>query len=317
MRKFFCFIFALLPRLLAAQEIEAGDVVFDVTPSGSLVHIEKKILETDKGPAVITLRNGHYSYKVTGNRLYHALTGTVDVRGGVCTLKLSLPHAYGALRLSGDGSPSAAGASVYVDDVFRGIAPMVADSLSGGAHKVKVVQKYCLPYETEVDIPDESTFELVPSFEPNFSIVRIHSVRGADIAVNGEKYGTGEWTGRMEPGVYRISATMASHTPVTRVVEVVAGKDDVDIPLDAPEPIYGSLRVDCSAAWFSSQAYLDGELLGTIPMQKENILQGRHVLTVKRRKGTPDQVYSCNVIIIKDQTTVITESDFQNNFSVQ
>jgi len=131
-----------------------------------------------------------------------------------------------------------------------------------------------------VIIADDKTTELTMTMSPDFAEPTFTcSNAEAEIWINGEKKGTGKWTGRLTAGVYKVKTAKASHKDSERTFTLKAG-DKGAITLDPPSPIYG--RISVTSDPFPATIYLNGKEVGVTPKILNNILIGDHELKIEK-----------------------------------
>ena len=119
--------------------------------------------------------------------------------------------------------------------------------------------------------------EVLVEMIPLFKEVTLTAADGVEIYIDGEKKGTGRWTGPMEFSNYSIECRKGGYRPSQQ--DIVISKDGPSsYELKAPEPMYASLVVETEPA--DSEIYLDGQRQGTTPTLLQKVLAGRHELRI-------------------------------------
>ncbi len=249
-------------------------VVFQVTPTTAVVRLDGAILTLSDGMAMKSLKQGTYSYSVDANN-YHSEQGTIVVKGEKIVKPVNLRPAFGHLVLSG----VADGAAVYVDNQFVGTTPVGNLALASGSHQVQIVRAKYKPYTTTVTISDGKITNITPRFDANFAIVTLVANSGTEILVNNEVKGTGSWSGELEMGAYRIECRKAGHKSAIQSVEVTSSAPQT-INLTPPTPIYG--RVNIISTPLMAAVAIDGKSVGETPLTLNEILVGKHTLTISK-----------------------------------
>lgn len=100
---------------------------------------------------------------------------------------------------------------------------------------------------------------------------------GTVISLNGQRKGTGSWSGSLGAGTYQLEATLEGHEPYRTSFDV-ADSETRKVEIPALTPIYARLDVTCKPA--GATIAIDGKQVGTTPQVFTELLEGRHKLTV-------------------------------------
>ncbi|MBP3298514.1 MAG: PEGA domain-containing protein [Muribaculaceae bacterium] len=100
---------------------------------------------------------------------------------------------------------------------------------------------------------------------------------GTVISLNGQRKGTGSWSGALGAGTYQLEATLEGHEPYRTSFDV-AERETRTVEIPALTPIYARLDVTCKPA--GATITIDGKQAGTTPQVFTELLEGRHKLTV-------------------------------------
>ena len=114
----------------------------------------------------------------------------------------------------------------------------------------------------------------------NFTQVTLTAPDGAEIWVNGEKKGSGQWTGNLGAGAYKFEAKKAGHRDSQRTMTLDPAAGPQTIALAAPTPIYG--KADISSEPALADIYIDGQKVGQTPFLASNLLVGSHSIKITR-----------------------------------
>lgn len=113
---------------------------------------------------------------------------------------------------------------------------------------------------------------------PRFSKVTLQADEGADIYLNGEKVGTGSWSGILNADVYSVECRKDKHKSVSETITIVENKEQT-IRLKSPAPIMGTLTVVSSP--LNALITIDGKEYGVTPGSID-LLIGTHTVTLTR-----------------------------------
>lgn len=254
-------------------------VVFDVTPKDALITLDGESLTPVGGTAMKLLRFGTYDYRVEMKN-YHPEIGKITVSDPVNKhlINVRLKPAFGWIDIK--SSPSAIGGRVYIDNELMGIVPMKTNNIASGVHRLKIVRQMYADFEQQVTVSDSQTTTIVPVLNANFTTVTLTTASDAEIWVNGEKKGTGSWTGPLQAGDYLFETRTQHHRNATLRQSIASNQSPQVITLPAPTPITGRLEITTQPAM--ADIVIDGEKVGQTPINLNNILIGSHKVTVSK-----------------------------------
>ena len=117
------------------------------------------------------------------------------------------------------------------------------------------------------------------TLRPNFSNITLTVENGADIYINDEKRGTGQWSGNLSHGTYSIECRKANHKSTLETITVEDGKNTT-YTLKAPTPIVGSLSI--SSTPLRAQISIGGKAVGETPEMIDGLTIGNHKVTISK-----------------------------------
>lgn len=109
---------------------------------------------------------------------------------------------------------------------------------------------------------------------PNHSKVTLIVGSAAEIYVNDEFMGVGEWSGSLKAGDYQVECRKTNHTPTTQILQIEDNNDQI-ITLETPEPILGEASVISNP--LGANIIIDGKQYGVTPKNIDLPL-GKHVV---------------------------------------
>lgn len=142
--------------------------------------------------------------------------------------------------------------------------------------------------------------EVNVSLKPNFTMVTLIVDLDAEIWVNGEHKGNGSWTGHLGGGDYIFEARKSGYRSSSTRATIGSADGNQTFTLNAPSPIFGHLMV--STLPDQAEIIIDGVTVGTTPSMIPQVLEGTHVVTV-RKPGYLD--YSQTVSIVEGKTSTM------------
>jgi len=286
-----------------------GRAIFSVNVPDCLVTVDGKTLEMGKGKVMIYLRSGIYDYKITSDKYYHEQKGRITVVSEEDTrVTAFLKPAFGSIVLYDNEYGDFADANVFVDAIHCGKVPCTVTKVLSGTHSVRISKKNYLPAEMTVSVEDGKNTVMNVSLKPNYAPVTITTAPEAEITANGEKLGRGEWNGILEAGVYLLESNIPYYVSGSKEIEIVAGKQRVELTLPDPQPQYGSLKLELTPSYFTSTVYLDEQAVGKIPLFVEKVKAGGHNVRVEKKSDGTTKNYNCSVTVVPGQIITISES---------
>ena len=259
---------------------------FRVEPSDALVEVEingqKEMWHVMDGVASKPINYGSYRYTISANR-YHTEEGTFKVSDTETEKKVTLRPKFGWLNITGE---TARGAYVYVTNTITGARqslgtiPVTNKDLDAGLYSLLIQKDKYKDYTTTITIEESKTNILQPTLEANFVQLTLTTTPQADMYIDGEKLGTGTWTGTLEFGEYSIETRQASHQSAYTTIRVTQQTAKQTISLTNPVPIYGSLTVTSTPA--DAVVYLDNNKVGTTPLIINELIIGSHDVVIEK-----------------------------------
>lgn len=255
-------------------------VVFKVEPKEAVVEFDGSILEVVDGTAMVRVPFGKYNYRVQAKD-YHLDVGRLEVSDtkNKVVKEVRLSPAFGFLAL--EGGKGADGAAVYVDNAPAGSLPLAPLKLASGRHNVKIARPLYHPFEQTVEIQDGQTLSVQPTWQADFAEVTLKVDGNAEIVVNEEVKGRGQWRGPLKSGQYLVECRLPNHRPSRREISIEAGSDvPPEYTLGAPTPITASLDIVSTPSL--AEVYLDGQRVGETPLSLPKQLIGRHEVRLSK-----------------------------------
>ena len=162
----------------------------------------------------------------------------------------------------------------------------VARSLEYGTYTYEVIAPNYHPSEGRFTLKDKTKTHIeTVTLRPNFSEMTLKVEADADIYVNGEKKGRRIWTGILKAGNYEVECRQLNHRNSSQHI-TVAENDNRTIELTPPTPITGTLAI--TSRPLGASITIDGKDYGTTPQNLNDMLIGRHTVTVSRTNYKPE-----------------------------
>ncbi|MBP5375885.1 MAG: PEGA domain-containing protein [Bacteroidaceae bacterium] len=266
---------------IVEESLQSQYLVFTVSPADAIVEVNQEMWPVSDGVAQKVVPFGTYDYRVEAAD-YHPEAGKVTVNDASTKKQVSvtLKPAFGWIEIGADGNEDLIGANVYVDKKSVGTIPVKTERLASGRHSVKVVKALYKPLEQNVLVQDNQTTQFVPQMIADFGNVTLKAENNAEIWINEERKGTGQWSGKLASGEYLFEARLANHRK-TSMRKVITPQASVQTyTLQAPIPICG--RLDMSSNPALAEIWLDGKKVGETPMLMPKVLIGQHEIVFKK-----------------------------------
>lgn len=231
------------------------------TPAGAQVFVDGNFVGVS--PIQVEVQPGAHTILATMPGYAPAQTSVSVSAGETKTVNLVLNPEQATLRIFS----SPAGASIYVNGQYRGVAPSSGLTLSLSPGTYTVMARLTGYEDTSMTVtlnPGESR-SITLTLPPRKATLNIFTNPvGASIYVDGNYVGTTRSTGlsvQVDPGTHTIVATMNGYEDTTVTVSVASGETKrVDITLP-PIPRTGVLIIYTTPV--NASIYVDGRFVGT------------------------------------------------------
>ena len=171
-----------------------------------------------------------------------------------------------------------------------------------GTYNYRVQAPNYLPEAGNVTVNDPKNKHVVNiALKPNFSCVTLKVDRDAEIWVNGERKGTGSWTGNLGAGTYVFEAKKENHRDSYMSHDIIVTSEPQTITLQAPTPILGEADINSTPAM--ADIYIDGKKIGQTPQMVSDLLIGQHQVRISKQ-GYSD--YNSTLIVKEGETSLLT-----------
>ena len=246
-----------------------GDVWVYVQRNAMRVTIKREGFNTVKYELPVTVQPGQVfemtlqaTPRVAKKRILLLEVSPADSKAQV-TYKAEGEKEY---RLFGDG---------VIDD-----GGMISMRLELGTYYYRIISKNYHPSEGRIELGDApQKYTEKVTLRPNYGTLTLKAVDNADIYIDGEKVGAGQWSGNLSPGNYNVECQLRAHKNSIKTISVKEG-DKLTVQLDAPTPITGGLSLTSSP--LGATVAIDGKECGTTPEDFAVLLIGAHKITVSK-----------------------------------
>ncbi len=240
------------------------------------------------------LRDYYFPISVEAARTYEMVlvTGTVET-----TIHQARTSQYVVFQLT----PS--NAFVELDgEVLQTNGGTATKMMKFGTYNYRVQAPNYLPEAGNVTVNDPNNKHIVTvALKPNFSTVTLNVDGDAEIWVNGERKGTGSWTGNLGAGTYEFETRKPNHRSISVTHDITVTSEPQTISLQSPTPILG--EVDINSAPAMADIYIDGKKVGQTPQLIGKLLIGQHQVRISRQ-GYRD--FSSTITVKEGETSTLS-----------
>lgn len=272
-----------------------------VSPSSAIVEVfvdgKREFWPVEHGVATKMINCGNYRYRISAKN-YYPEESSMIVMPHSTELQVSLRPKFGWLSVDGDAQIY--GAQVYAINMeteeisMLGAIPLQRVELNTGRYSLVILREKYKEYHATITIREAENAAIRPVMQPNYSTVTLTASPMADIYIDGNKVGKGEWNGTLEYGTYLVETRQQSHHSAVTNITISAGDANVAYTLNNPTPLYGTLIVDGSPV--DAMIWIDNEQKGTTPMVFNKILVGEHKVRIAKDGFT----YNDQLVAIED-----------------
>jgi hypothetical protein len=284
---------AEVKTIVEERKIPSRWLVIKSEPSGARVFVNDKL--AGNTPFQRKYKKGNYTYRVE-KKLYHPAAGKVSLQAGKRKLNVRLEPRFGRLEVT---SVPEEGMMIYLDDRKTGKrTPATLEKIASGRHIIELQSQWYQPQGKQVTVSDAQTSRVQFEMEPVFAEVSVKTQPPASIFVDDQRMGEGSWNGRLREGIYTIKADKERYHSQSRQLEIVTGeKENLSFELEGRT---GS--ADVITTPLDAVVYLNGQKQGTSPITLDDLLIGRHNLTI-RKEGY--EAFDKSIDIVENQTVTI------------
>ena len=282
------------------QKVQNTYLVVRADQDNALVYIDDEPIDTKEASKLLVVGTTH-TWKIECN-MYYPESGTVTVKERT-VIEKELRPAFGYIDVT---TMPEQGAKVFIDGEYVGVSPCKSDRLKSGNHTVRVMKDAYKIAEESFVVTDGQTTNADVVMVSNLVSVFITTDAQSDIYVDEVYKGRGAWSGRLPEGTHHFEARKENHRASGKNVNLVLG-EEMDITLDEPKPINGSLDVNTSP--MGAEIYVDGKSYGETPNYISEILIGEHELKLVK----PNYSELKKLIFIKEGETLSLYEKLQQN----
>jgi hypothetical protein len=209
----------------------------------------------------------------------------VDLKeGGTSTLSVQLDEIKKPATLTVEGTKDA---QIYIDGVLKGNIPSTVDNVDLGRHLVEVKLDGFVPFAEWVEFASGTQKVIKAELTPAAPVVKVGSIRvftnqdPAEVYLDGTPIGVTPLTYEsVAPGPHFIQIKKAGYFTFEQNFEAkVNERTLINATLTLAGPKAGSVRIISPVV--DASVYIDGNFIGKVPVLKEDLSIGNHILLVK------------------------------------
>lgn len=223
------------------------------------------------------LQAGSHTYSVKSRyyKTYARKINVIDNESVKLADTITLAPNYGNISFKSNVK-----ASVEINGNHEGTTPFTTRKLELGSYNVRVTADRYAPYEEQITLSEGAvTVAKQINLTPYFSQITIISpLKQASIYINDELKGTGSWSGELMPATYFVKATREGYRESKQRITVTTNTPQT-ITMDAPEPIYGKIKIDSPVG---AEVLVDGEVRGTAPCFISDVLACTQTVVIRK-----------------------------------
>ncbi len=254
---------------------------FEITPvvEGLALEVDEIPWSLKNGQASDLVNAGEHTYRVSAPE-YNTIAGMIKTQkgDGNKVMKIVLIPEFGSLTI--DGGEKMNDAEIFVDGVSIGKGNKSNYKLGSGNHVIKIVKPHYKLYQSNVTVKDGESTSLKPQFMYNASDVRIITSEDANIYIDGELVGRGNWSGPLGIGQYIVESKLPFHKDVKQTIDITEINKKLNFKLREHEPILGSLSIESNP--IGAKISIDGKEIGLTPYHINEMIIGSHKLVISK-----------------------------------
>lgn len=277
-------------------------IVIKAEPSTAQIFIDDTL--KGNGEINLKLKLGKHTYRVE-DLMYETQVGIFELVDKKVILEFKLKPDFGYLNII---SAPVNGAKIFIDKMDIGKStPLDLFKLKPGKHFVEVKMNYYQSKGKEIVVNLNQTSIANFEMEPNFAEIQVNSMPLADIFINEEKRGFGNWSGKLTAGsIYTIEARKEGYHSAKTDISIRAGKTET-IKL---ELIAKKGNLDISTNIPDAKVEINGKDYGKTPLiLKNELLEGEYTLKLSLEGfSTIEKKIVINEGVLKEIKEVFPES---------
>lgn len=273
-----CYEMVLVSTFNAGAAQEKSKINYLVISSDrddAAIYIDNEYVGDKEASKPVTV-GGVHTWRIECKN-YHTESGTITMTSGdAMVIERTMRPAYGFIEVN---SQPVQDAVVFINGERVGKTPYKSDKMPSGEYIVRVMKEMYQTVEQTFTITDGNTTHANINMAAHYVTLTVNTEANADIYIDNEFKGKGNWTGKMEEGAHIVEARKENHKTTKEEVILTYG-NDITVSLEAPKMFVGTLDINSNP--MRADIYLDGELVGQTPKIVEDVPSGKHVIILKK-----------------------------------
>lgn len=195
------------------------------------------------------------------------------------------------------------GAAIVLDGKNTGQkTPATLKDVSCGQHTVELEKKHFVGEKKIVSVTGGEVVKAQVTLAPNYAALEIRTdPTGAEVEIDGRKAGKAPIRiKRMTAGEHAVTARVPDFHDSKRKFKLLPGKP-LSLQIDL-RPAFGSIRITARKVK-DAEVFVDGDALGTAPIELKRIVSGPHSVRVAAEGYQP---YETKVVVRDGQEALVT-----------
>ncbi len=277
-----------------------GGLNLSFTPDNEVtVSIDGKSSNQNSPYEVKQLSPGTHTLSLSKNQYIDYKQDFIITKGEITNLSIDLQANFGDLIIS---TIPEVNAKVIIDNKeYAETTPLTLKQFTAGKHTIRLSQSMYQAYEQEFVVEKGVPLTIEVSLLPTFGVIDITSDFNADIYIDKQKMGSGNYNGKLLKGIHIIEIKKDKYNEQSRQVEIVVGEKHTEQFNLLPK--LGVLSVMTNPA--KADIYLNNELQGQSPKFINNLIIGSYNLKLQKQGHA---IIEKQIEIIENQTVTINET---------
>lgn len=258
----------------SVSSMAPGFVLIKSDPTGASVFINGK--DTGKKtPFQTQLEEGSYNFTVKYEMYHNYEEQILVIKGQTITKNYILKPSFGNIRITSEPS----GADIKLDGVSTNRkTPSTLEKISSGDHTISISKDMYSEKSEKITVNDELTKDVFIELQAGYGTIGIVARPAADIVIDGNKAGSGNYFARLSPGMHKLVFTRENYYSQQQEISVAQGQEEtINIEL---KPITGSITIMVDPP--ESAIYLNEKYYGLSPKIIDSLIIGDYSMMIEK-----------------------------------
>lgn len=264
------------------DEKHSGRLILHIQPQRAMVGLDGRVETITNGVIDQKVFFGAHQYRISAER-YHDLVDTITVASEAEPVErtVRLKQAWGWVKF--DSGIDLSDARLYVDEDSRGLIGSNPIDITSGTHLIRIMKPLYKTYEQKMIIKDSVVTTLSPNLISDFGTVSLNVPdKESTIWVDDQLMGTGSFDGNLGTGNHVVVCKKPYYRQTRKEIYVSNGSSN-SYQLDAPSPIYSSIRINTNHVPVNISIDKEDNAKSTGEYSNDQILIGPHNIVVSQK----------------------------------